>query len=249
MKTHPLVSSAIEALENTDTSPAIQKIAVDAVIAAVQEGIVPSASTAVGLVWAWMKRNPECRVWAMGVGDIPNDAVRADAIEALRRTDGGTDFVDVALDVLSGRGHAAHIDDALLLELVERYPRDEHVRNVCGLVSAVHRARGLTRPLLLAIRDRWAASESHVAREQAVSLMSELPEVDLAFVEKMLADPSADVRVAMAQQLDASLEGVRLTLPPVEARLRVETHPSARAALLRAQAEIEDETPRRRRRP
>jgi hypothetical protein len=246
MKIHPLVSAAIDALEDVETSPTVQQLAVVLLLDALRERLVPGSSAAVGLVWRWVKRHPESHLWAGDLGSFADDAVRADAIDFLRHGDGAGDLIGIALGLLAGEGHASKIGDDLVMELVERFP-DANVWAVRELVVAVNRTRGLTPSLLIAIRERWAASSSPIVREQAVALMFELADVDLALVAKMLDDPHADVRSAAAQRIVVNGEKARETIPLLEARLRIETHADARATLLRACAALED-APRRFRR-
>jgi hypothetical protein len=85
------------------------------------------------------------------------------------------------------------------------------------------------------IRDRWALSPVADVRENAVLLATEIAEPAMAFLEKMLADQSADVRVTLAHRLGRGMPGSEDALDLIEQRLRVETHPDARGALLHAQ--------------
>jgi hypothetical protein len=172
------------------------------------------------------------------LGALPDDTVRQDALSVLARDDGGEDLRDLATEVLSGPAHAGHVTDDALLSLAERVLDGSTASAARNLISAVHRSRGLQPGMLRMIRDRWATSPVADVREAAVLLATEIPEPDMAFVERMLADPSADVRVTLAHRLVLDFPGRELAVGLIEARLRIESHPDARAALLHAQGSL-----------
>lgn len=247
---HPLIVTAVQALEDPTTSPAIRSIAAEALLAAMREGAAVPPKT-IWLAWGWLKGNPGNRSWLTTekLGEFSDDKVHEDAIAVVRRDDTDADLRGIAIDILCGPAHAGLVTDPLLLELVDRSRAEGDVRDVGRLLEAVHRARGIAPAVIRTIRDVWSSSSSPSVREVAVGLSAELADPDLSFIEKMLEDPHADVRVAMSSQLERDIPGARLALGAVEARLRVEVHPQARAAILRAHAAIvEEESPRRPRR-
>ena len=180
------------------------------------------------------------RDWHLGerLGSLPDEAVRQDALALLARDDGGEDLRELAVEVLSGDAHAGHVSDEAILSLAERVHDGSSATAARHLIAAVHRARGLQPSMLRMIRDRWAASVVSDARENAVLLATEIAEPDMAFVERMLADPSADVRLTLAHRLGLDFPGGELAVGLIEARLRVESHPDARAALLHAEGTL-----------
>ena len=246
MTTHPLITSAIQTLEDPNTPSVVERIAVRVVVEAVETGVLPGASAGVELVWAWIKRHPSDEPWGAGINAIDNERVRADVLDVLRRGDSGSGLIPVAFTMLEGAGHVMHVGDELLADLVERYSSGPFLWAVASLIARVQETRGVAPELLLATRDRWAASASPEARQQAAHLFVHLGDVDLAFAETMLADDFVAVRVAMADSLADLAEHAAPARPLLGGRLVAERHPAVRAALLRALAAIEDEMPQAR---
>lgn len=217
----------------------MKAIAAEALLMAVNEGMPIPARTG-RVLWAWLQSVPATRPWRTTeyLGGIIDEDVRADALRILDLDDAGSDLRGVALDLLCGPTHAVHVHDDVLLRLLERLRCEEDVRQLRRLVEAVHRARGVAPALLLAIRDRLAGSSSPFVREAGVDLGVELAEPDVEFAATMINDPNADVRIAVAAQLEVGLFAADVALGLVEGRLRAESHPQVRAALLRAQAEL-----------
>lgn len=237
-----LFSAACAVLETPDTSNTVKQCAAEALLAAVHLGLSPPARTA-RLVWSFWTTSPASRSWryASKLGELPDAHVRAEAIAILAGEDAGDELRDLAVDVLAGGAHAAHVDDRAVLAFVERANTAEYVQGIARLIEAAHAVRGIELALLRAIRDRWARSAMPEMREASIMIANEIGEPDLAFIERMLSDPSVDVRAFLAHRLGMDFPGHEHALPLVEARLRVEVHPRARAALLHAQASLVEE--------
>jgi hypothetical protein len=239
---HDLLSGAVAVLESPTNPASLKTVATGALLTAIAEGLLVPSRTA-WLVWTWARTAPTHRDWHLAerLGTLPDEPVRADALAVLAHDDGGEDLRDLATEVLSGPAHAGHIGDATLLGLAERAHDGSSATAARHMISAVHRARGLQPSLLRMIRDRWASAPVADVREAAVLLATEIPEPDMAFVERMLADPSADVRLALAHRLGLDFPGGELAVGLIEATLRVESHPDARAALMHAQGSLTGE--------
>lgn len=250
MTARDLLRTARDLLTDTAASLPLRKAAVEALLSAASDGLaLPSG--AARLIWTFWTSVPESRSWryAHKLGDIADERIRAEAMEILERHDCGDELRDLAAEVLVGKAHAIHVDDRLLLALVERVYDESEAHRLGRLIASVHEARGVDPSILRAIRDRWSASPLVALRETSVSIAREIVEPDVAFIERMLGDPDAEVRGAMADALSMAFPGAQIALGVVEARLRVEVHPHSRAALLRAQASlIEDAAPPRHRR-
>jgi len=250
MTSRDLLVVACDTIGDTSALLPLKKAAVEALLSAASDGLAlpPGAAR---LLWSFWANAPGSRSWryADKIGDVPDERVRAEATHILERHESGDDLRDLATDVLAGKGHAAHVEHRLLLALAERARDEREAHRLARLVGAVHEARGIELPILRMVRDRWAVSSVPGVRECSLLVAREIVEPDLPFVERMLADPDADVRGTTADELTMGLPGRELALGAVEARLRVEVHPHALAALLRAQASlVEDAAPPRRRR-
>ena len=239
-----LLGVAVRVLEDAGSTPALKTAAAETLFVSLEQG-VPIPTKAPKLLWAWLKISPASRSWRsmekLVFRGIDQEEVRADALRLLDLDDAGDDLRDLAVDVLRGHDHAVHLNDTVLMGLLERASSDARVQQLGRLLHAVHTARCLPRGLLEAVRDRWAGSQSPAIREVAIELTAELPEADIEFIARMLEDPNADVRTSMSNHIDVHASDSGLTLGLVEARLRVEGHPHVRAGLLRAQASLLEE--------
>jgi hypothetical protein len=65
-------------------------------------------------------------------------------------------------------------------------------------LEAVHEHSGVSRAVLVALRDRWASSEKHHLREASIGVATLLGGLDEAYVGRLLADSSPRVRSAVA---------------------------------------------------
>jgi hypothetical protein len=242
MGTVDLLALACTTLAEPAVSPALKRAAAEALLAAIDDGLAVPVR-AVRLVWSYWTACPASRSWrsANRLGDVVCEEVRADALAILEGGATGMDLRDLAVDVLVGRGHAPFIEERSILAIVEHVQTGEHASEVARLIGAVHAARGVSAPLLCAVRDRWARSGLGGVREAAIVVAAEIAAPDLAFIAAMLADPDVEVRTALAYRLATGFPGSEVAGGLIAERLRIEPHPSARAALLRAQASmIED---------
>jgi HEAT repeat protein len=177
--------------------------------------------------------------------------MRADALAVMAQDDAGEDVRDPAMAVLSGDAHARHVSDSAILGVVERVRDGFYAASIVGLIDAVHRARGLSPELLRSVRDRWASSSCSDVREKAILVAALIADPELPFIARMLEDPNAEVRLAVAHKLGRGMPGSDDAVDLIEQRLEIESHPDARAALLHAQAALTGESRpgARRRRP
>lgn len=190
-----LLSTACAALEEPRTSNAIKQCAAEALLAAVHLGLSPP-SRAAWLIWSFWTTSPASRSWryASKLGELPDEHVRQEAIAILASEDAGDELRDLAVDVLVGGAYAAHIDDRFVLAFIERAYTSERVQGIARIIEAVHSARGIDLALLRSVRDRWATSAISEIREASITIANEIGEPDMVFVERMLADPSVEVR-------------------------------------------------------
>lgn len=238
-----LLLSAARVLEDETVASTFQIVAAETLLSAIHQGLILPTGSA-WLLWCHAKTTRGLDAYAMErLGSIDDADVRQDALATLFGPS-GEDERDLAIHVLSGTGHALHVVDDVLSRLVDRVRNGADARAAHRLIEAVHRARDVCRDLLRAIRDRFAASRLPEVREVAVAVAAEIAEPDLAFVERLLNDRNADVRYEMAHRLGLYLPGRELALDIIEARLKVETHPEPRAALLHAKADLTSEQKR-----
>ena len=250
MSSADLFRVARAVLEAPSSTPPTRTAAVDALLFGLTEGVPLPEGTA-WLIWRFWTAAPSNRSWryAGKLGEVADVRVRADAIEILEREHAGAELRELAIDVLVGKAHARHVEDRLLLGLVERARSAREAEEAFRLLEAVHAARGVDAATLRDVRDRWARSPTAGIREAAISIAGQLVEENLSFVEKMLSDPDSDVRVAMAYRLDVDFPGHEATAHLIEARLNNEQHPRARCALLRALASVIEAAETKSRRP
>lgn len=230
---------ALSVLSSVDHPAALRAAASEALLTCLAEAIpLPVGSTQ--QIWWFWKTSPTRRAIrsARLIGAINDPVVREEATEILASRHADQDLRDLAADVLVGDGHCAHLGDDLLGTLIDRAATEALAREAARLLDAVHTARGLPRHLLSAARDRFAFASSQGVRQVSIIVDALSAAPDRQFVERMLEDRSADVREAMAAALDLGHPGAERCLDLVEARLRCEIHPSARASLLRAQASL-----------
>lgn len=121
MRPIDLFAAACSVLESTSASPAVKKAAADALIVGLNEGI-PLPKGAAFLIWSFWTGAPANRSWrnSQKLGEIADDGIRAEAIAILDGECAGDELRDLALDVLVGKAHAAHLPDALVLRHRER---------------------------------------------------------------------------------------------------------------------------------
>lgn len=171
-------------------------------------------------------------------------------MDIMKDANTGTDERWLAAQVLAGNGHARFIDDRTLLSFVEGARTGEQCGHVYTVLAAVHRARGVERSMLVAIRDRWEVGPIEM-KEAGINIGIELLDLDLAWVARVLADPEPDIRVCIAIKLEVEVDPNPAVLELLHHRRNVETSPDVRAAVHRAIAaheEVENERARRRRR-
>lgn len=248
-----LLLVAVRTLEHSEVSVAMKTVATEALLSAAQNGL-PLPPDGPWLIWNLWTTNTSACSWrhVSVLGDIPDAKVRAGAMAILEEKEVGEELRDLAVRVLVGVGHAAQVEDRLIMTMVERGRSGERAQEAVRLIEAVHAARGIAVEILRMVRDRWSASPIAAVRESAIAVAGQIADPDVTFIERMLADPAADVRSTMAFEVEREMPGRELAVGLVEARLRVEVHPRVRAALLRAQAalidDLNDDGPRRRRR-
>lgn len=226
----------------------MRSVAGTALLTAYDEDIAVPAGYA-RVIWSWL-RTTTTYLNTDKLAAVPDEIVRADALGILRSPDSGNDERWLASRVLAGTGHARHIDDSTIMALVEGATTGEQSGHVWTVLSAVHRARGVEKGLLVSIRDRWGLGPIEM-KEAAVRVGIELLDLDLGWIARVLMDPEPDVRVFIASQLEVEVDANPAVLELLHQRRGVETAPDARAAIHRAVAaheEVEDARARRRRR-
>lgn len=237
-----LLVVALSVLSCVDQPTTIRGAAVEALVSALSEG-VPLPPGAVRHIWWFWVSSPTRRAlrsaWLVGALDDP--IIRAEATELLLSPGAEGDLRDLAVDVLIGDGHRGHLGEDLLGTLVDRASTEALAREAARLLDVAHAARGLPADLLLTIRERFASASIAGIREVSIAIDSLVVPPDLGFVERMLGDPDADVRAAMANALGLDHPGRALARAAIERRLQVEAHPRARSSLLRAEATILEE--------
>lgn len=239
MSSIDLFRVARHVLEAPGSSLPSKAAAVDTLLLGIAEGVPLPEGTA-WLVWSFWTNAPSNRSWryVAKLGEVADVRVRSDAIGIVEREDAGPELRELAIDVLAGKAHARHVEDGVILGLVERVRTGRDAEEAVRLIEAVHAARGIEPGLLRGVRDRWGRSPTTGIREAAISVAGQLVEVNLTFIETMLSDPDSDVRVAMAHHLDVDFPGRENVAHLIEVRLQVEAHPRARCALLRALASV-----------
>ena len=152
---HPLLRSSREVLQAPTSSTAMKSVAGAALLAALDEDLQLPAEY-LRTIWSWLRASTATYWNADKFAEAADEGIRAEALEMLRDPGSGSNERRLAVQVLSGSGHAAHLKDCTLLDLVERARSGGHALDVAGLVGVVHKARGVPDHVLTAIRDRWA---------------------------------------------------------------------------------------------
>lgn len=245
---HPLLRLCRDVLADPSSTAAVKTVAGTALLAAYDEDI-PVPTDYARAVWSWLRTTTTYH-GTERIGAVPDEAVRAEAVNILMNPNSGNDERWLAARVLAGSGHARHIDDNVVMALVEGAVTGEQCGHVYNVLSAVHRARGVPNEILVSIRDRWGVGPIEM-KEAAVRVGIELLDLDLGWIARVVMDPEPDVRVFIASQLEVEVDPNPAVLELLHQRRGVETAPDARAAIHRAVAaheEIENERARRRRR-
>lgn len=234
---HPLLVACRQVLEEPTSTTAMKTVAGSALLAAFDEDLgLPVAY--VRAVWSFLRISTATYFNTEKVAEVADDSIRAEAVEMLREPNTGNSERRLAVQVLSGSGHARYLDDHTLLDLVERTRTGGYALDVAGLVVAVHKARGIPAEVLVAIRDRWSRGSIGM-KEAAITVGSELSEVDLTWTRRLLEDPEPDVRACLVYQLEREGRPCEGLAKLLDDRLRLETSPDVRAALYRAVAALD----------
>ena len=247
---HNLIRLCRDVLEHPSSTAAMRNAAGAALMTAMDDDI-PLPAEYGRAAWRWLRTTSTFSgaYWNTdGLAEVPDDIVRDEALSIVKDPNTGNEERYLALRVLGGRGHAQHLDDRTVLDLVERVRTGRQAQDLEGLLANVNTARGIPQEVLRSIRDRWTASPSVGVREAAIKVGTELLAPDLSWVERVINDPSADVRTSVTYAFSEPVEGL---LALLQERLQVETAPDVRAALCRAiadQEQVESDRARRRRR-
>jgi len=225
-------------LDDPDATPAMKTIAGSAVLSAFEENLyVPLDLTR--STWRWLRCATQTHLNVDAFSSVNDDVIRREAVAMLTDPHSGANEWRLAIHLLSGSGHAQHVEDATLMALVEAAATGGRALDLAGLIVAVHKARGVADRMLLAIRDRWTRGSIGM-KEAAVTVASELPVPDVAWVKRVLADSEPDVRACLAYQLERDGRSQEGLVGVLEEHLRVESSPDVRAAVQRALAALED---------
>ncbi|MBI3203014.1 MAG: hypothetical protein HYZ29_15855 [Myxococcales bacterium] len=194
-------------------------------------------------VWNWIRETTP-KHWngaQFRLGEITDADVFASALHALRDPASGSELQRIALDLLSGRAHAASIGDDALRDLVDRPHVDPS--GLAELIGSVHKGRTVPTELLLAVRDRWYASPLPGTREAGVDVAAlvSVPEPD--FWSTAARDSSEDVRFGVIQHLVRSTQ-TEFALEVVRVRLESERVIDVLDGLHRAMATLLQRAPR-----
>lgn len=245
---HRLLVECHRVLEDPNATSAMKCVAGSAVLSACEENLYVPLEF-IRSTWRWLRTAAPMYRNVDAFSSVNDDGLRADAVSMLTHPHSGANEWRLAVDLLSGSGHAQHVEDVTLMALVEAATTGARALDLAGVIVAVHKARGIDSKMLLAIRDRWTAGSTGM-KEAAVTVASELA-LDVSWVDRVLTDSNPDVRACLAYQLERdgrSCEGLDVLL---EERLRVEGSPDVQAALHRTVAaleEVENDRDRRRRR-
>jgi hypothetical protein len=226
----------------------MKTVAGGALLSAMDEDIAIPAEY-VRVLWAWLATAATASHWSLDkFAALPDERIRSESLSMLVDRTAGTNERRLAVQVLSGSGHARHVEDHALVSLVEAARTGAHAIDVATVIVAVHLARGVPRELLVGVRDRWSAGCLGM-KEAAITLGLEALAPDLGWVARMLDDVEPDARSYVAGRLQRDGYGDLPLLDVVQARLAIEASPDVRGALYRALATLEEvETDRERRR-
>lgn len=157
------------ALLAVSTAPAsLRRIAGRAVIAAVAADCELASETVLAS-WHWLLNESDTSEAAEVFALLDDADVRASALQGLARPGIDLHALAVVERVLSGSAHARHLDDTIVLQLIEQSATGRRARAVAAILAAIHEARGLPAPLLRALRDRWASGNA-CARQAALTI-------------------------------------------------------------------------------
>ncbi len=231
-----LLKHALEVLVDPESPRGLRDVACSALVAALEEGVATAPGTPMA-IWAWIREAAPKR-WCgaeFRLGEVPDAAVFASALDALRDPASGSELRRITIDLLSGRAHAPNLDDDKLYDLVDRQHVDPS--DLAGLIRCVGSARNLPAELLRAIRDRWFESPLAGTREAAVDVAALMSQPEKSFWVTAAADSSEEVRLAVIHQLVRCSEK-RLALEIVRARLDREQVVDVTGELHRAMATL-----------
>lgn len=195
----PLLDLCASLLAVPSTPAPLRRVAGRALLTAIEEDCVLPVE-ALRVTWDWLLHEPGFFHGAELFALLDDEHVRATAVASLEGSAVDRHRLALVEMVLAGAGHAHHLDDATVWRLAEQAVAGWRADAVAGVVAGVHAARGLPAPLLREVRDRWAMGNAAV-REAALSIALLEDEIDPAFVEQLLGDPSAQVRLAVADTL------------------------------------------------
>ncbi len=175
------------------------------------------------------------------IGSLPfEEVIFCEAVEQVRCPDIDPLLYEVVVSVLAGASYCRRVTPEILQAANENARGLHAAWNLLQLVESVnnHTANGLHIEFLRWLLKNWSSSQRADGKKvESVSLARLLPTLDMDWLEALLTDEGADVRIAAAVGLSLLPDAVE-ALPLVVERLRKEEHVSVNVALLEAQAAI-----------
>lgn len=151
--TETLLAVAHRTLEEASASPPMRAAAAEAMLVFLREGIVLRREATRSL-WRWLVTMPSTIPWnaADVIGRVDDEEVRASALAAFQDEESGHELRRLAGDVLGGEGHVQHLQDDVLLDLVERARSADDVSIVSPRVDREVPRRGAARAVRRRLR-------------------------------------------------------------------------------------------------
>ncbi len=194
-----LLRVALETLQDPSTAPGLRAVACSTLLAALDNAIEvpPGAHMA---CWRYLLGSDQSAA-ALHRHELAHPEVAADAVRVLLNPHAGEAAQDLAMSVLRGPNVSA-VADVAIVALADSVLTEGRSRRVNYLIEQVHEHRGIAPEFLIALRDRFAASEDATVRADAIAIGALLPRLDVVFAAQMLGDGSPLVRASVVDSFD-----------------------------------------------
>ena len=231
-----LLRLALDVLQDPATPPGLRSAACATLLTALDNAVEvpPGAHMA---CWRYLLAS-DLSASAMHRHELAHPEVARDAVRVLLDVESGETAQDLAMAVLRG-SNVGVVTDRDITTLADKVLTEGRSRRVSWLAEQVHEHRGLDPEFIVTLRNRLANSDDATVRAGGVDVGALLPRLDVEFAREMFSDGSAQVRAAVADQLERveHLDRDR-ALRLIRDRLDQETHRSTLSACYAALATL-----------
>lgn len=195
-----LLRAALDVVRDDNAPHGLRAVAAKTLLAAFEHEVETPAGAPLA-VWRWLATvGGDCVRFSQV--SLPGPDVVVEALAVLKKPDAGEDLFALAATVVEKSTDLAAITDDDVLAIVDGEPGRERVRRLIWIVQAIHQDRGIPKPVLDALRDRWARSARAHLRQAAVQVAGLLPGLDDDFITRMLDDTAPGVRSEAVELLE-----------------------------------------------